>query len=254
MLSPIWKTSIKGIYTHFPSSFARLTLIRALKLLSMGIVFFSLLACTSNNTPQAMPSPTTQRVTPTSVPKERLLYQADWSRGLAEWQQASTGWKVKNGFIESDLSDTLSLLLPYKITVDTYAIEFSVQVVRVPKDGGQFQLVADQQPGKDGYTADILQLLAPGNHAFSVHSNTEVVIEPQEAMEEALPLIKDYEPGGQYRLYRIEVKGSRVDFKVDGHLVSRAIGDQTATLSNGPIHFFSHAAILRLSSFRVLTY
>jgi hypothetical protein len=252
MLSPIWKTSIKRIDTNFSTSFARRTLICTLKLLSMGVVLISLIGCTSNNAPQATPSPTVQQVTPTSVPKERVLYQADWSRGLTEWQ-TSTGWKVKDGFIESDLSDTLSLLLPYKITVDTYAIEFSVQVVRVPKDGGQFQLVADRLPEKDGYTADILQLLAPGNHAFSVHSNVEVVIDPQEAMEEALPLIRDYEPGDKYRLYRIEVKGSRVDFKVDGQLVSRAIGDQTATLSNGPIHFFSHAAILRLNSFRVLT-
>ncbi len=220
--------------------------------LQAGMLLALLLASCSTNSAQPSKSVFTPppKPTQTQLPAGTVLYQADWSKGLGAWK-TQPGWKVKNGYIESDLS-TLSLLLPYHITVPNYVIEYNLQVVNVPKDGGQFQLVADRQPGKDGYTADILHLLSPGIRPRSIHALSEVLIDPFDSMDSSVAQVFDYDPGSDYRLYRVEVRGPRVDFRVMDWLVSRAIDTQTPNLSNGPLHFLSQGAILRISSFRVL--
>ena len=213
-----------------------------------GLCVLSLVACTEN-APQekATPTATFQKATP----EPQVLFEADWTKGLKAWQVVG-GWKVKEGYIESDLGSGLALTLPYQLTMEDYAIEFRLQIVSVPKNGGGFQVVADRQAEKNGYTADILNLLAPGYHGFATHPLSEVLLDPEDAMQ-ADAQVRDYEPSDLWRLYRVEVKGPRVNFFIGENRVSSAISSQTTHLSNGPIHFFSHAAILRVSSFLVLS-
>src|SRR5207248_1610375 len=115
---------------------------------------------------------------------------------------------------QSDASDNLSLMIPYQPTTSDYAVEYSVQIVSVPKDGGYFQLAADRVPGKDGYQAYVNQLLIPGHYSFAVHPAISVIIEPINAMD-AMQQVKDYEPGSQLHTYRVEVRGATVQFYVD---------------------------------------
>ena len=233
------------------SSFYRLFCFRATLVLELGLLLSALIACSSGTAQQATPTQFSASPTPTSIPANTVLFQSDWSKGLDAWKTTS-GWKVKNGSIESDLSDKLSLTLPYQPTVANYAVEYRLQVVSVPKDGGQFQLVADQQATGDGYSADVLGLLTPGPHPHYIHPLAEMLIEPGDSMESD-PQLLDYEPTADWHVYRVEVQGRRASFLVDGRAISRASSTRTDSLSRGPIHLLSHGAILRVSSIRVLT-
>ncbi|HTK11012.1 MAG TPA: family 16 glycoside hydrolase [Ktedonobacteraceae bacterium] len=250
MLLKFYAPENKHQHQRPPSFCQRISRFRVFTTLGFGLLLLSLAACSSGTVVQQT-TPTPSQATPISTPANTVLFQSDWSKGLSAWKTTS-GWKVKNGYIESDLSEKLSLTLPYQPTVANYAVEYRLQIVNVPKDGGQFQLTADKQADKDGYTADVLNLLGPGQHRFAIHPLAEVLVEPEESMENNAQIL-DYEPTSEWRLYRVEVQGTRVSLLVDGKPISRASTTQTKTLSNGPIHLLSSAAILRISSFRVLT-
>jgi len=63
-------------------------------------VLASLTACGSTlvATPTATPIPT---ATFPTVPAGTVLFQSDWSKGLADWQP-SDGWTVRDGMLEMD--------------------------------------------------------------------------------------------------------------------------------------------------------
>ena len=94
-----------------------------LKQLSMPLVFlvcfllFSLVACSAGTPsttvpPQAtVPAAKQTSPTPTPLPAGTVLYQADWSHGLAGWPGAQ-GWKVVQGQLESDNSGSATFTIP----------------------------------------------------------------------------------------------------------------------------------------------
>src|SRR6266567_6187803 len=69
-------------------------------------LIIALAACSTGSTsPQVVKSPATSvhlTPTPTSLPHGTLLYQSDWSHGLAGWH-GSAGWKLTHGWLQSDL-------------------------------------------------------------------------------------------------------------------------------------------------------
>src|SRR5438874_809824 len=109
----------------------------ARRLLSVLLITFLLLlvACSGSapSTPSVSPTATIPS-TPT-IPAGTVLYQADWSHGLAGWQ-VTGGWKALHGYLQSDGSNTLSLTPTYRPAVPNYAVEVRVQVVSVVNDGG----------------------------------------------------------------------------------------------------------------------
>lgn len=215
----------------------------------------SVLAACSSGPSIVSQTPTSTRPTPkpTGAPPGTILFQSDWSHGLNGWQ-ATPGWTVVGDYLQSDLADDRSLTLPYRLAMSDYAVEFRLQVVNVPKDGGFFMLNADSSKVKDGYQAHILNLLTANKHIFAIHPLSEVLIEPlNDQMADDASQVFDFEPGPDWRTYRVEVQGSLVQFLVDGHRVSRARSAKTATLSNGPIHFQSGNAALRVTDFKVMT-
>jgi hypothetical protein len=94
----------------------------------------SLIACsTGTASPKTSASPTTPaHPMPTTLPKGTLLYQSEWAHGLADWR-GSAGWKLSQGFLQSDLSNNNYLTSPYIPIVPNYAIEVHFQIVSVPK-------------------------------------------------------------------------------------------------------------------------
>jgi 3-keto-disaccharide hydrolase len=217
------------------------------------VVYFiiSLLACSAGNTTQKTSvSPSTPaHPTPTTLPKGTLLYQSDWSHGLAGWR-GSTGWKLAQGFLQSDLSNDNSITSPYMPAVPNYAIEVRFQIVSVPQNGGSFVIMADKAHGKDGYTAGILNLLGPGPHSEFANPQVQVYLDPLSSMDSSME-VYDYEPGFSWHTYRVEVQGPRVDFFIDGLRKSSAYSTQTDFLSNGPIRLRTAMAIVRVSSVRM---
>lgn len=229
---------------------------RVLGIVLVGYLALSLLACSSGPTAtsaRSTPGQTRQQQpTPTMLPAGAVLYQADWSHGLAGWQ-GSSGWHVQQGQLQTNLADNLTITVPYTPTVANYAIEVRLQVVNVPHDGGHFSIKADNVPGKSGYEAAVLELRGPGTHAFAIFPQAQVLIDPLSSMDMVSAQIRDFTPAALWHMYRIEVRGAQVALIVDGSRISRAVSTQTSLLSNGPIRLTSGLAILHISSFRILT-
>ncbi len=101
----------------------------------VGFLFFSLGACSAGTSSTTVPPhvtvPATRHPspTPTPLPAGIVLYQADWSRGLAGWQ-GTQGWKVVQGQLETDSSGSATFTIPYRPPVSDYAVEIRLQIVR----------------------------------------------------------------------------------------------------------------------------
>ncbi len=224
------------------------------KLLFITLVIFLMVllcACSGGNTaPTASATPTVPvKPTPTSLPSGTLLYQSDWSHGLDGWQ-GSTGWKLTHGMLQSNLSNGDILTSPYSPVVPNYAIEVRYQIVSTPVTGGNFVVIADRTPQKDGYTAGIMNLHAPGPRSEFSNPEVQVFLSPIDA-NEITQQVSDYEPPSGEHTYRIEVQGPEVQFYIDGLRKSAAISSQTDFLSNGPIRLRVDEAIVRVFSVRI---
>ena len=218
---------------------------------SIVFLILALAACsTGNAAPKASATPTAPvQPTPTMLPSGTLLYQSDWSHGLDGWQ-GSAGWKVTHGMLQSNLSSGNVITVPYMPAVADYAIEVRFQIVSVPQNGGNFVIIADKVPGKDGYTAGIMGLLAPGPRSQFANPQVEVYLNPVDDMETG-PQVSDYEPGAMQHTYRIEVQGPEVQFFIDDLKRSSATSSQTDFLSDGPIRLRVDLAIVRVFSVRM---
>jgi hypothetical protein len=214
-----------------------------------------LAACTSNPSSIQPKAAATQSPSPsptaTSVPKGTVLYQADWSHGLAALQ-GTHGWKVVQGQLETNTAGAAVLAIPYIPTVVNYAIEIRMQIVRLLQaNGGSFIIFATRQSARDGYQAAVLGLEA-GSRPNGAHPQAQVSIDPNSSTEIGSAYPIDYEPGSQWHTFRVEVQGNEADFLVDGVQIGRASSDKTDLLSNGPLGLSSALLDLRVSSLRII--
>jgi hypothetical protein len=225
----------------------------------VGLLLFTLGACSTATSSTTVPSQTTVPVsrnsspTPTSLPAGTVLYQANWSHGLAG-SSGTHGWKVVQGHLESDTSGSATFTIPYRPTVTNYAVEVRIQVVRsLPPYGGDYEIVAPKFLGKDGYHAGIFDLKAPGPHPFGQHPQSNVYLDPPSLPSQGSGMPQDYEPGSEWHMYRIEVQGNEASLLDNGTQIGSATSQRTDTLSNGPIEFSSTLVIVRVSDVRILT-
>src|SRR5438876_10144300 len=92
----------------------------------IGLLLFSLGACSTGTPSPTVPPQTTtpsanhSSPTPTSLPAGTVLYQADWTHGLAS-SSGMHGWKVVQGQLESATSGSASFAIPYQISVSDYS-------------------------------------------------------------------------------------------------------------------------------------
>lgn len=228
-------------------------------ILLAGLLLFSLAACSTGIPSSTVPTQATtasakqSSPTPTPLPAGIVLYQADWSHGLAGWPGAR-GWKVAQGQLVSDKSGSAAFTIPYKLTVSDYAIEFRLQVVRsLPPYSGYYEIVASKLTDKDGYHAGIFNLKGPGPRPFGDHAQSQVYLDPSSSVSQSSGMPQDYEPGSGWHTYRVEVRGNEVSLLDDGTQVGSASSERTDTLSNDPIEFDSTLVILRVSNLRILT-
>ncbi|SRR6266566_134642 len=221
------------------------------------LLLFLLEACSAGtSSTTAMPTATIHAArplspTPTRLPAGTVLYQADWSHGLAGWSGAK-GWKIVQRQLESDSSGTATFTIPYRLSVTDYAVEVHMKIIRsVPPNGGYFSISAPKTTGKDGYQAGISNLEGSGPRPFGEHPSAQVFLDPYvTALGSGIP--QDYEPGTGWHIYRVEVRGNEVSFLDNGTQIGYASSQQTDVLSNGPIKFSSKLVILRVSTLRIL--
>jgi hypothetical protein len=223
-------------------------------ILALGCLIFLLTACSLSGAPaQTSASPTvppTPTATPTpSVPAGTLLYQSDWSKGLAGWG-GSAGWTIVQEAAQSDTSNNNALTVPYQMTVHNYALEYRFQIVSVPQNGGSFFLKGVRTQGKDGYDAGILNLLKPGGNAEFANPQIQVYLDPMDDMGGRMQLA-DYEPGTTWHTFRVEVQGPQVKFFTDDLSKGNAYSTKTDWLSNGPLELVSSGAVVRVSSVKI---
>lgn len=219
----------------------------------IGSMILLLTACSSaaapvgQSIPTASPSP---HATQPAIAPGTVLYQADWSHGLDDWQ-ATPGWQLHDGYLQSNGANNLVLTSPYHIPVSNYAVEVRIQVESVVHAGGNLGLKAVKASGKDGYFANVLNLLKPGKYPNGLHPQAQVYLDPRTSMERETFETIDYDPQLQWHTYRVEIRDAWVRFFIDDVTMSDATSNSTSHLSNGPIQIDNSLAILRVSNFRI---
>ncbi|TMB89633.1 MAG: hypothetical protein E6J44_03060 [Chloroflexi bacterium] len=107
-------------------------------------------------------------------------------------------------------------------------------------------------PGRDGYDAAVSNLLKPGHTTGGLAPELALMINPLASMDVGSVQVKDYDPGADWRTYRVEVRQWEATFLVNGARNSQAVSTKTDYLSNGPIHLTCGGVILRVSNFRII--
>jgi len=209
----------------------------------------------SSQSPASTPRPTATtpvQPTPTSLPPGTMLYQADWSQGLSQWQ-ASGGWKVVQGQLEVAANNLSKIIIPYRPTVANYAIEVRLEVVSlIQGEGGYWTIFGQRQPGKDGFQAGALGLKGSEERMSGSHGQAQVYFDPLSAMAPGIGIPNDYDPGFKWHTYRVEVYENSVRLRDNG--VSLAYGSSVDAdfISNGPIGLECERLVLRIALIRVL--
>lgn len=187
-------------------------------------------------------------ITPTPV----VVYRADWSKGLSGWQ-ASPGWSIKDGALQSDIGDNRTVTVPYLPATGNYAIEYSMRVVD-PRDGGECDVAVPHAASADGYTLRLWNLLARGHVQFALHPQFGITLDPVGKVgedPENYGAWGDYEPGPSARVYRLEVRGPTVSLTIDGKRYQSVASAYTATLARGPAIFTCSLASIRIDSITI---
>lgn len=224
-----------------------------------GFLLFSLAACSAAAWPTTTQSHATTGAvehsspTPTPLPPGIVLYQANWSHGLAGWS-GTHGWQVMRGQIETNTNGSALLTIPYQPSVSNYAVEVRLQIVRLLSShgGSFFSIFASKAHGKDGYQAGVSNLVDSVTRPFGTHPQSQVFLDPSGDTVPGSGLPSANYPGFGWHTYRVEVQDKQARLLDDGVQIGIA-SSQQATISNGPLGLSSGQVVLRVSSIRILT-
>lgn len=227
----------------------------AASLLSAALAIILCIAALASCAP-AQPSvkapTTTAQASATAAPQ--LVYQADWSHGLAGWK-ATPGWSVSGGVLRSDMGSDREITSPFQPTTPSYAVEVRLQVTNALQNGPtQYELSADPTTSIDGFIALFEHIVFSQGRLFPDHPHVVVYINPMIDQQDTgvnTFQIHDFELGTLARTYRVEVRGSAVTLLIDGRVVSWARSAKAPQLSAGALHFSTTGVALRLSDFKV---
>lgn len=153
---------------------------------------------------------------------------------------------MDGGQLVTNSLTTTSIVVPYRPAVANYAIETRVQFAQVLVNiHNGFTIYANDEPGKDGYQAQVYQLALRGAGMASP-GYVDMATDHLDMSAGFQQL--DYQPGASWHTYRIEVVGDQATLFVNGTQISRSISQENA-ISNGPIGLTSWGFALRVSSF-----
>lgn len=214
-----------------------------------AIILLALAACGSASTAA---TPTSTR-TPAATATPTLLYQADWSKGLSGWN-ATAGWSIVDGALQSDTGDARSVTVPYQPPTQDYTVEIDLQVVNIPHDGGYYSLNVAPSASLSGYRTGIFGLRQPGvPRPNGDHPTIFTYIEPQDAQDPSsiASSVLDFEPGDGVRAYRVIVQGNAALLYVDGRFFTSAESTQSKHLATGPLNLICGGVSIRVTGLRI---
>ena len=217
----------------------------------VAVILLAVAAC-GGATTAAIPPPTR---TPVATATPALLYQADWSKGLAGWH-ATAGWSIASGALQSDTGDKRSVTIPYQPSTSNYTVEFDLQVVDIPRDGGYYMLTAAPSASLSGYSAGIYSLRQPGvPRPNGDHPTISTLIVPQDAQDASTIAnsVKDFEPGDSVRTYRVMVQANAALLYVDGRFYTSAESTQSPHLATGPLDIICGGVSIRITGLRIFS-
>lgn len=168
-----------------------------------------------------------------------ILYQADWSGGLAGWPGAF-GWSTLNGMLLNDgsypesyaASGTKWIAAPYQPPVADYVVEADIQSLGGWCGGLDFGIVV-----RGGYIPGV------------VNCGNDVEIWTLGEGGPAGDRVQ-FSPGRDWHTYRIEAKGNNLRILVDGALVLQASDNRY--LSPGSVGLWSGGDQLSVRTFKVI--
>lgn len=153
---------------------------------------------------------------PTAPPRPQcqsgsVCYEADWSRGIADWA-GSADWKVVDGMLVNDGTtyQPSVIVAPFRPDTGDYAIEAKVQMVR-RGSGNHFDfgiVLRGSQRGE--YKAGVTTRYAGGAMIAAG--------DPWNAIEHT-----KFDPGLDWRTYRVEAKGDKLKLFVGEALLVEVI-------------------------------
>ena len=255
------RTLHTGSLSYIPAKPPRLKRSSALLVFLVGLLLFLLGSCSSGTSPTNVgpqataPATKLPVTTPTLLPAGIVLYQADWSHGLSGWPETQ-GWKVMQGFLESDASSSSTFTIPYQPQVSNYAIEIRLQIVQLLSQigGSSFYIFAKKAPGKDGYEAGVNNIVGTAPHPMAAHPAIQVLLEPYGDAVSGSGMPEGFYPPSGWHTYSVEVRGNEAGLLLDGIQVGdTATSEQTKVLSNGPLGLSCQQIILSVSSVRILS-
>jgi hypothetical protein len=229
---------------HAYIKFSKISLIS-----TVFLIVLVLLAGCSSTLSGASTTPTVQsKPSPTAgIASGTVLYKADWSKGLSNWQVVG-GWKIEQNELRSDMGSGNLLTLPYTPSTPNYSLEVRIKLLEATS-GGSYDFVTQPGSDKDGYTIGVTGLFPNGHEKmFAIHPSAQVVVYPREHQTNDYVTI-DYEPGNDWVIYRIDVRGISAGFYADNHRVSNA--NSTKPFSTGPIQLRSIGAMLAISDLTI---
>ncbi len=235
---------------------------RALCVLLCGLFLVST-ACASGSTtaqPTSVSSPrptattaATVQPTATSLPAGTVLYQANWSQGLSQWQ-AGSGWKVVQGQPDVTANNLTQITIPYRPIVHNYTIEVRLEIERLLKgEAGSWTIFGQRQDVEDGFQASVLGVKGTEDRISGSHGQVEIWLNPQTAMSPGTGLPNDYDPGFKWHTYTIEVQDNSARLRDNGVSIGYVSSEDTNYLSNGPLGFTCQWLEVRISSIRILS-
>ncbi len=187
---------------------------------------------TATSTPEP-PTPTPIPPTPAAKPGD-VLYQADWSQGMNGWG-GTKDWKHGANMIVSDGSEPLGVVTtPYKPDTPDYAVEVEMQLTKLASSGAAGIWVKV----RTGYRAGV-----------GYWPGTATVTAGEELYAQAIGG-KPFDPGKEWHLYRIEVKGNTVRIVIDG--APRVEVTDNTYLDPGEVGLAAMYSQLNVRSFKVI--
>ena len=204
------------------------------------------------STPVRPTATTAVQPTATSIPAGTVLYQADWSHGLAQWQ-ASGNWQVAQGQLDVTATALSQIIIPYRPAIHNYAIEVRLEIVRLLKgEAGSWTIFGQRQEEKDGFQATVAGVKGPEERMSGSHGQIEIWIDPFTAMAPGTGIPDDYDPGFRWHTYTIEVQDNTARLLDNGIQLNHISSEETYYLSNGPLGFTCQWLEVRIASIRVL--
>jgi serine/threonine protein kinase len=153
--------------------------------------------------PGVGPLPVRLSAIPPNHPGGReLLYDADWTGGLAGWS-GGPSWRVADGMLVSDVPRERSVILaPYRVEVPDYAVEADIQRTDNNEGSVSFAILARGDRGMGlGYWG--------GLHVGTGRSPA-IQLEADAPRMTVLLMSRWFDPGQEWHRYRVEVRGSNI--------------------------------------------